>query len=332
MTMEGILIYGLASGRTDLVNWARNAFGQAQLLHGTRFGWLPESLSFVHGQGCETDTMTAQTEMAFLLARKVDDAYWELAEQIALNQLLAQQLRRVDFLDDTMRLLGGFASFCSPHDWSTPEGPYITQSSHGSGMRSLYNVWYHSAWWQQGDTPGEQDRTLRINLHWSKNLPDARIISYLPASTKMEVYLQRPCHLVIRKPDWAPIGQITAEAWPSSGGPPSAVPIILNGRWMNLGYFSEDVLVIINFPDEVVFHQDIIHNRSGGGDVTYTYDTWWRGNAVLKIEPNGVKQPNYDGRFNPSLPPYLPFHTPRYALDPIVMTPLENTADLRVPD
>lgn len=326
MTNEGILIYGLASGRTDLVNWARTVFDKALELHGTRFGWLPENLAFNHGQGCETDTMTAQIETAFLLARKVDDAYWDVAERIAMNQLLAQQLRRADFLDNTERLIGTFHSFCRPDDWHNPQGQNFTQSSHGSGMRALYNVWYHAAWWEEGAVPGEAGRTLRVNLHWSKNIPGAQIISYLPGSTQLEVKLWRSCDLIVRKPDWAALGQISVEAQPMAGGAAVAVPITLNGRWMHLGHFDAGTKVTLTFPEDIVVQQDVIHNRAQGVD--YPYTTQWRGNAVISISPAGSVHPNYEER-DQITTPYIPEHTPRFALDPIQMTPLEYTEELR---
>ncbi len=389
MTIEGILIHGLASGRADLVDWAHRAFDQAQRLHGTRFGWLPENLNFNHSLGCETDTMTAQMEIAFLLARKVDDYYWEVAERIAMNQLLAQQLVRVDFLggptaeeaasllkqpgDQTpqrlplnphdfasdfeggtendfeqipLRLLGGFASFCSPNEWDTlwrkPQtlGPnYLTLSCNGSGMRALYNVWHHAAWWEMG----EGEPALRVNLHWSKNLPGAQIISHLPSSTKLEVQMERPGRLIVRKPDWAQAGHISAQAMASDGGGSiTPVPITIRGRWMHLGHFGKNTRVVLSFPDEVVTHRDIIYTHTPGigyfgplpaepaggmkwGEAVFT--TKWRGNAVIDIEPRGEHQPSYDGRQN--IEPYIPRHTAVFALDPVVMSPPGKTGEPR---
>ena len=264
--------------------------------------------------------MTAQTEIAFALARTVDDGYWEVAERIAMNQLLAQQLSHVNFapLTNYYPLLGGFASFCSPNDWWTPEGTYITQSSHGSGMRALYNVWYHAAWWERGE---QGEDALRVNLHWSKNLPGARIISHLPSATRREVNLERAGSLIVRKPDWAPIGSIQAQAAPSSGGTTTTVPITLRGRWMRLGPFAANTRVTFSFPDSLVQRQDTIHRP--GGDVSFT--TGWRGNAVVSIAPDGSKQPNYAGRAGRA--PYVPTYTATQALDPIFMNPLENTGD-----
>ncbi len=324
MTLEGILLYGLSSGRTDLVEWARRAYDQARGRHGTRFGWLPENLAFNHGLGCETDTMTAQIESAFILARRVDDSYWEIAERIALNQLLAQQLVRVDFLQNDLRLLGGFASFCSPQDWWTPAGPYITQSSHGSGMRALYNVWYHAAWWEQGEPAGEAGRTLRVNLHWSKNLPGAQIVSHLPASTRLEINLERPCSVTIRKPDWADSNRIQVEAVSAGGGSTNPVPITVRGRWLDLGHIEGNTRVVANFPDEIVARQDTIRHATQGNVI---FTTQWRGNVVVEIQPRGLKQPNYDGREGRD--PYVARFTASQALDPIFMRPLENTAGLR---
>jgi hypothetical protein len=322
MTMEGILLYGLASGRTDLVRWAWGAYNKALQLHGTSFGWLPENLAFDHGLGCETDTMTAQIEMAFILARRVDDSYWEVAERIAMNQLMAQQLLRVDFLGNYYQELGGFASFCSPNDWSTPEGPYITQSAHGSGTRALYDVWYHAAWWEQGDQPGEAGRTLRVNLHWSKNLPGAQVISHLPSDTTLEVDLQRPCHLIVRKPDWAALDQIQVSSCDTGTTQTNPVSFVMQGRWMQIGYFSNSTRIIIQLPNTLTAHIDWIHDPT-----PHEFTTYWRGNTVIDMEPAGTNQFNYADRA--ARPPYVPTYTAASAIDPVFMTPVEQTDALR---
>jgi hypothetical protein len=383
MTMEGILIYGLASGRSDLVDWAHRAFDQARRLHGTRFGWLPENLNFNHGLGCETDTMTAQIEIAFLLARKVDDHYWEEAERIAMNQLVAQQLTRVDFLggptaaqaaealqqapDEAhrrlpvdpehldaelgtqvdfeqipLRLLGSFASFCSPNEWDNlrPEqnlgANYLTMSSNASGMHALYNIWYHAAWWENTD----EGLTLKVNLHWSKNLPGAQVISYFPAAAKLEIRVERPCHIILRQPDWAPANKTQVRTISESGALGAVVPFTQHGRWLHMGPFEQKTRLQIDFPDEVVTRRDIIYTRTPGagyygpmppgtatkwGEAVFT--TRWRGNSVISIEPDGLNQPNYQGRDN--IPPYIPRHTATWALDPVQMSPVETTAESR---
>ena len=323
MTTEGILIYGLTSRRKELIDWAQSVFDKLTELHATRFGWFPENLAFNHGLGCETDAMTAYLEIAFLLARFVDDSYWETVERIAMNQLLEQQILDVRPLGNAAVLLGGFASFASPHDWFTPKGPYLTQSCHGSGARSLYNVWYHIAWWEKGpELP-----ILRVNLHWSKNLPGARVISHLPASTKLTIHVERPCQLIVRKPDWAEPGEI--EAVTMSAGKERKLPVRVEGRWLHVGRFLEPAEVHIRMPDEVVSHTDVIHDHAEEKDVRFT--TRWRGNAVLSIKPSGTRRPNYARRERQKWAPYVPRHTATTAFDPITMTPPHATAEPRLP-
>ena len=57
------------------------------------------------------------------------------------------------------------------------------------------------------------------------------------------------------------------------------------------------------------------------------FTTRWRGNSVIGIDPKGEHQANFEDREN--LRPYLPKQTPTWALDPIMMTPLEKTGELR---
>lgn len=325
MTNEGILIYGLASGNQELVNWSRSVFDQLQKLHGTQFGWIPENLNFNHGLGCETDSITAYLETAFLLARFVDDSYWDSAERIAMNQLLEQQIVEPDTLGDAGAIFGGFASFGGPNDWFVSEGPYLTQSCHGSGMRSLYNVWYHAACWEEGpDVP-----MLRVNLHWSKRLPDAQIISHLPASTTLEIEADRPCAIVVRQPDWADIASTRIEAT-DDGGHTRQVDANLDGRWLKLGRFDRPAHVVISYPDEVTIREDFIRDYRSNSDVKFT--TRWRGNMVLDIDPLGARRPNYVRRTQPDVGRYLARHVADTEFDPISMTPPRSTTTPRPTD
>lgn len=321
MTNEGILIYGLASGQTELVDWARKVFDEMQNLHGTSFGWIPENLNFNHGLGCETDSMTAYIETAFLLARFVDDAYWENAERIAMNQLLEQQITDIEPLGDAEAIWGGFASFGGPNDWFVPEGPYLTQSCHGSGMRSLYNVWYHSGWWEEGtDAP-----TLRVNLHWSKNLPNARIVSHLPSSTDLQIDVEQPCRVVVRKPDWAKLKDITISA--VSDGTSRSIEPRLRGRWLELGKFDRPAQITVDFPEGLSTREDVIRDYAKNKEFKFT--THWKGNMVVDVDPDGERRPNYAHRQDTGLGPYVPSHTAELAFDPISMTPPHSTATAR---
>jgi len=241
-----------------------------------------------------------------------------------MNQLLQQQILDVEPLGDAEEIWGGFASFGGPNDWFVPEGPYLTQSCHGSGMRSLYNVWYHSAWWEEGDAVP----TLRVNLHWSKNLPNAKVISQLPDSTDLEVDVDQPCRVVVRKPDWAEMKDISVTA--ASGGKSRSIDPALEGRWLDLGQFDEPTKITLDFPEETSTHVDVIHDYAKDKD--YTFTTHWKGNMVVDIEPKGERRPNYARRRGANIGPYMPKHTADQAFDPVSMTPPQSTAKPRPVD
>ena len=116
--------------------------------------------------------------------------------------------------------------------------------------------------------------------------------------------------------------------------------ITLRGRWLHLGPFEKASHVIIHFPDEVTTHRDIIYSRTPGrgyygplpadGPTQWEetiFTTWWRGNAVIDIDPQGSHQPNFERRNCLKL--YTPRYTAEKALDPVVMSPLESTDMVR---
>jgi hypothetical protein len=307
-TAIGIFMTGLILNIPEFIDWVER-FYRALLKTDfiLSFGWIPESVSRARKKdhlSCETCSVVDLLELSLLMARERDPQYWDVVERIAMNQLLEGQMLRADLaariprmmkaelpnwvqsLRDTgaewrtsdhviERFLGGFAIAAGPNDWvQTGLGSLTLQCCVGSGPRGLYDAWYYGA--QEG-----QD-AVQVNLQFSKRLPSAVVTSYMPGKAALDVEMTATKKLRVRKASWAPVEQIRI----LTNGQPSRPR--LDGTYLDFGTVLTGTKVRMEFPNQV--------ERSPQRIGEMEFHTTWRGNAVVKMEPEGSIYPLYQGR------------------------------------
>jgi len=318
-TISGVLHTGHVLGIPEFVEWAEDVYGKfIRSSAALDFGWTPEYISQPKGRLiCEPCTTVDFLELALQLAQHRDLKYWDHAERIAMNQLLEAQMLRVDFLDKIPasktkplpqldskwfstehvmnRLLGCFGR-PAPNDWVYFNGENIVigQCCFGSGPRGLYDVWYHAS--QEGVD------TVTVNLQFSKRLPSAVITSYMPGRAMLEIEITQAKKLRIRKPGWANIEKTNILV----AGKKYRVQLV--GGYLELGRLQGGTKVRVEFPDRVERKTERI------GEIEF--QTTWRGNAVVGIEPSGEIYPLYQGRATQEGVTPLTFVNP-HPIDPL---------------
>ena len=300
-TASGIFKAGLVLNKPEYVDWSLNVYETfLDLDFIPDFGWTPEGTGRERTQGhlcCEACTTTDLLELSLLAALHRDEKYWDVAERVAMNQLLEGQILRPDwfaripdshikplpqmnpawFTIEGMpeRLLGGFGSFAGPNDFvQINDLAWTVQCCFGSGGRGLYDVWYHAA--------REDLETVRVNMQFSKRLPSALIISQMPGKASLQIRMTQSKRLLVRKPQWADKGMTMIRV----NGQVQSSP--LRGTYFDLGVLPRDAVVQIDFPDQLVNKEEQI------GSVRFS--TVWRGNAVVRMQPEGSIYPLYQGR------------------------------------
>jgi hypothetical protein len=311
-TTSGILRAGTVFNIPEYIDWAENVYHAFTSLDFIpSFGWTPENTSRRRKAGhlcCETCTTADYLELAVQLAQYRNEKYWDDAERVVMNQLMEGQMLRVDYIermppqalkplpqmdskwfttDHVMnRSLGGFASFCGPNDWLQPEAlPFTVQCCYGSGGRALYDTWYYAAQ-ELGDT-------IRVNLQFSKRLPSAMVISFMPGKAVLEIKLMQQKKLLVRKPGWAAAERCDIFIHGKKQRP------VLRGSYFDFGSLAAGSNVRIEFPNETIRKKD----RIGEAE----FETVWRGNAVIDMSPAGEIYPLYQGRSRQDSVKPLPF-------------------------
>jgi hypothetical protein len=292
-----VLKLGISLGRREYVSWARQTY-EVLREWGTDFGWFPEGFGHRHGEVC---CFTDMIEIALLLGKHVDPAYYADAERFGRNHLLESQFTSLDRLQAavdrlpasdrtnpanpaawtqegvTESQLGAFASRSTLSDALHLDATALMQCCNAAGARALYDLWRYTV----DETPsGNGTRNLNVNLRFSVESPSLRVVSHEPATGRLDLTATEPARLSVR----LPAGVTEAIAVLDT-------PIALTA---NNGYVTFDLTpgqtahLHYALPERTT-HYEIgtpARNERGIGH--------WRGETLLRMDPPGQFYPLYD--------------------------------------
>jgi hypothetical protein len=269
-----------ALDQAKVVARARALYDWVQRSNGTSFGWIATFPT--HGSS-ETCAISSAIRLALELSAAGHPEYLDDVERFVRNQVLEAQFRDLSaYADGTNRasplLLGCFDSQSLPNghlgtrggeDPGTVEGCCLN-----GGLRALALAWDAIA------VANEEGLTVQLGL--SRNGPGGQVIGYQPFEGRVDVIPQTPGAVRVRLPRWVEprtasvlIDQQPAKATRETGF--VVVPFVRAGQRVSVRYPLRE------FEEEVV----------GGGQ---KYHVKWKGDAVVKVEPPGKREPCYQGR------------------------------------
>lgn len=272
----GLYNYAQETGDEKLADFVKN---QVWFLfnHAATFGWVPEVID--RGNPKNPKTLTSETcavvdflELVMMLSKK-DPLFWEMADQIVRNQLVEAQLYNKDILpkglsgDDRHKLLGAFCGYCSVNSWSDE----TMECCSASGVRGWALVWKNAI---TRDSSGSW-----INLSLNRATEDVVVTSEIPHRGRVTVEAKRAGTFYLRVPVWVVKGDVKVNNE------------LYKGKWKKQWYLElnakkagERFIVDYLLPDRETYLTV--------GETKYT--VIWKGNAVIKIEPQSKIFPTYD--------------------------------------
>jgi len=312
----GTLKLGLITGRREFVAWARQSYHFAGEW-GAEFGWFPEHLGQRHGEICGTVDMI---EIALLLGRHVDRAYYADVERFGRNHLLESQWLGLEQLRQaTARLpearaaapndgrystregviesqVGGFASRPALNDAFHADATDLMQCCNASGLRALCDLWTHAV--EHQPARPEALPMEAVHLHFSVETPSLRVVSYVPAQGRLDLLPRHDCRLAMR----LPCGQAQALVVRGSDTGPNVQALHAENGYIELEAAAGE-------PVEVHFHlpERVAHYQVGSPGCEARCMGTWRGETLMRVEPAGQYAPLYDRR--PDTPPVQPAPT-----------------------
>ncbi|ACZ43398.1 hypothetical protein Tter_2509 [Thermobaculum terrenum ATCC BAA-798] len=294
----GVLKLGLVLDRREYVSWARQSYEHAKTW-GTEFGWFPEGLGQRHGEICCTTDMI---EIALLLGRHVDRRYYADAERFGRNHLLESQLLSLERLRAAVAALppsdepppwqgrysrsegvvesqvGGFASRPTLNDAFHPDAAALMQCCNAAGVRALYDLWRHAV----EEAPG---RAI-VHLRFSVETPGVRVLSYEPSEGRLDVLSRGAGEVEIRLPQG--VGEAVALVRDERGHLVRGQALTGEAGYVRLR-LEEGQTAEVRYPLPArTAHYEV--GAEGGRAWCVGH---WRGETLVRVEPEGSFHPLY---------------------------------------
>lgn len=300
----GILSYAIVSGDKALLARAEAGYKYAVSIS-TSFGFVPELAQKDDDMiACETCTVMDYLDVAMLLARHVNPAYWDIVEKVSRNHLWECQVRDASWLAEDPKaedvpgevlrrnlrekLLGSFAGWSAPHcllayqeyqweSWVRTEGKkplYINKvramqgCCSASGIRATYQVWSNVI------TRDKERVSLNINL--DRRTEDVDVTSYLPFEGRIAVSIKRTCEFHWRVPGHCRPGDIQVS-------PGNISFEHAKDGFAYFGKLAKGTVLEITFPLPESTESVVIGNT---GFQQYHFDVKWKGDTVTDISPD----------------------------------------------
>ena len=259
-TLLGILHYADMTKNPELRKWA---LGHVQTIlgMGTEWGWFPSAIGqgYQDGAGVHsspTGVLADMMRIALFLA-KDDPSWYEVAERLGRNQLLAAQWP--DNAEDPMR--GAFCSSCS----ATARGTGINSYSTAAGAQAMSLLAENIA--------TSDERGVRINFLINGGNRDVIVLSEIPYRGRVTIEARTECRPFIRIPPWVENPHLDGEPISNSD---------IQGVYLDLGRMRPRGQHTLSFD----LPERIENIELAGTGVTVV----WRGNAVIALLSSGTEQ------------------------------------------
>jgi hypothetical protein len=298
----GVLEFGIETGRRELISWARQSFEYAKRW-GTDFGWFPEGMGHRHGETC---CFADMIEASLLLGKHVDRSYYATAEQFGRNHLLESQFLALNTLEEALLRLpedtnpapfageystfegvaqsqvGAFASRPTLNDAFHTDAPAMMQCCNAAGARALYDLWHYAT------------EESAVHLHFSVETPHMRVVSYEPTLGRLDITPRKTGLLEVRLPNG--ISQALIE---QSG----CVSVCSAQQGYVTLHAEADQVASVHYT----LPERTAHYEVGTGGKTASCTGFWRGETLMRVEPQGGVYPLYQRSLElPPVEPALP--------------------------
>lgn len=267
-TLLGLLIRAVDTGDESRVAWVRRAVDR--LIASTpRWGWFPEFLAPPGDPDprtgrAEADALADMIEILLILADR-DDAYWDVIDRYVRNGLLEAQWSAPppDPSQAAASLPGAFCGFCTPNAW----GDATMNCCAPAGALALAAL-------RSRAVQRDRDR-VSVNLAIPRVDDDLVLTENRTGDfAQMTATLKKPMRLEWRAPDFV------GEDWNAT---PAARRV---GSRLEFGNLPAGTVVTVNWRLPERTETAVVLQRE------YRYS--WRGNDVVRVEPEAQKSPLFD--------------------------------------
>lgn len=310
--VSGVAYLGAVTGKSSYIEWTRRVFEYIRHM-GTDYGWFPEAIdqhNLVHKRHTEICLVADMICTAVWLGEAGYPEYFDHAERYARNLLRQSQFivtpelealyRRIhseqpsEDIEEQLAFLrkiqGGFVASPTPNDLvdenvehhGTAGNPPMLLDLMGccppEGMRALHMVWKNAVTLQKDG--------IHINMAIPGKHEAAEVLTYAPEAGLLTVIAGNECDYSIRPPSWAPRKQVRVyrdgcEVESNWAGDYIRIQEAVKGEQLSIRY------PVVCFTQEI----DLDAGANSGN-----FQVHWRGNTVLKLDPDGKHLPLFSRR------------------------------------
>ncbi len=283
-TITSLVDFGILINNRHYIEAARRAYDVGLPPYRSSYGWVKEN-RFNDSDLGEANNTADVIESAILLGKAGYPSYYEDAERMLRNHLLASQLIDTHWLHETpgmadteeeiysdviRRARGGFI-FSEPNNFTD-----FNSDLTGGATQGLCEAW--EAIISRGEVG------VRVNLLFSKKSDILSIRSHIPEQGKVEIEMFGSTNLFVRIPSWVKSEDISL----SVDG--EATSISTYTPYICVPNLERGAKVEIEFPQrKTVISEEINHK---------IYQVKWLGDTVVSISPEGKVRSLYKRRGN----------------------------------
>ena len=280
-TAVGILRYGISTNNSELISWAKRVCDWT-LTQSSSFGWVPDGIG---AKTCETCCITDMIHFMLKLAELGDSDYWDIIEKFTRNQLLENQIRKVDRIISqeaqarsttgaASMLLGSFDCGSHPNRLLMFPGG-LEGCCVGAGVRALFLVW---------DRIVTRDSTgVYVNLNFSRDTEWVNVTSYHPYEGKVTIDVYNAPTLFVRVPEWVDRKKTKVNVDNVDR------PLEWHKNYLRLDNLLNGQIVAVNYPLRGQESEEMIAKQM--------YRLLWKGDTVIRISPEGEKYPIFQREY-----------------------------------
>ena len=275
-SVVGVLRHAMLTGREELIPWCRRVWDFI-VSRSSSFGWVPDGIGVDDGIVTgETCVITDLIHLGVKLAECGHQDCLDYVEVMVRNQLLENQIRdtsrfRFQSPEVEAMTLGAYDSWVMPNGLTGCSELGLEGCCTASAIRAAYLAWKHAVVHSNGE--------VRVNLMLSRRSEWLDTVSHQPFEGRFEIAVHKPVRIAVRIPGWIAHDELSV----SLDG--RAVEPKLAGPWLRIEDARPGSRIELTFPMPERESEEEVGGK--------TYRLFWRGTALMKIEPPGDIYPIY---------------------------------------
>ena len=271
-TMTSLIDLGLLTGEQRYLKMGRLLYDVGLRRWRTSWGWAKESRTDKPGRG-EANNTGDFVEAALLLGRSGRPEYFQDAERIIRNGLLAAQVVTTDWIPQSSLADTGDYAYARIRDRARGAFAFTLPNAYHSYNTDLMGGALQALAEAYRASVVKEESGVQVNLLFSTDTPWLRVRSEVPQAGRLRLEMLQEERVRVRLPDWVPPETVQVDG---AGGPGKPRQ---RGNTLDLGPLAKGARVTVSFD------QPRRKTREQAPGFPDPFEVEWRGDTIVAMEP-----------------------------------------------